>query len=437
MTALNGPILFDAAGSDSQASGCGPSTAVFGTGVAGTGGAHTNGVSSTTITFDGVMSLATISVGDLLYLNTSSGRKYTRISSIAGIGSRQVVVENSFNIASGSAVAFAVGGKRLSFAGSSQLFSDAYMDWQVEATNDQTLTATLATAITGVSGAAGFSITYTGVNAYGQLTQSGSGLAIINAASDAATKVVKFVKWQFRHSHATKQYAIQGTDAQTTIIENCVCGADDGTNCPFGLFTRTGGAPTLVVRNSKITRGSGHGLTGAVVAYLSNVEISRMTGNGILDVNGLRASKCLVVHNGGEGIRLAASSSVLTIVSSTVCNNAGDGIEIDTDQGNARSLISRNNVANNGGYGIKATAGNTHLTEVSYNNFYLNSAGASSNITLDSTNSAIDPQFTDNSASVRNYLPTNPLLRDTDFGGGEPGRTQLQSRGVVAHAHAA
>lgn len=107
-------------GSDTAASGAGPATAVT-----GTAAAHTNGVASTTITFADSPDLSGVAQDGsaLLFLNTASGRKFTRISTVDN-SAKTCVVEDSFNIASGSAVNYAIGGKRatLNHADSRKLF---------------------------------------------------------------------------------------------------------------------------------------------------------------------------------------------------------------------------------------------------------------------------------------------------------------------------
>ncbi len=88
-----------------SASGAGPSTAIT-----GTANAHTSGSASTTIEFDDTPDLSGISADDVLYLGTTSGvRKFTRIVSVDD-GADTMVVADSFNIAQGSAVDYAIGG---------------------------------------------------------------------------------------------------------------------------------------------------------------------------------------------------------------------------------------------------------------------------------------------------------------------------------------
>ena len=121
MTALRAAIVFNnSTGSDTAASGLGPATAIT-----GTAAAHTNGSANTTITLTNSPDLSGVQTGDLLWLKTASGRQYSPIAS-ADNTAKTVTVDSSFNIASGSAVNYAIGGKRatLDHADSRTLLTD-------------------------------------------------------------------------------------------------------------------------------------------------------------------------------------------------------------------------------------------------------------------------------------------------------------------------
>jgi len=109
MTTPNGPILFNSTtGSDTAASGLGPSSAVIGS------SAELDGTSTVDVSFDGV-SLSGISAGDLLYCGTSSGRKFSVIASVDTIN-ETITTDDAWPTQSG--VSWSVGGKRRSIAGS-------------------------------------------------------------------------------------------------------------------------------------------------------------------------------------------------------------------------------------------------------------------------------------------------------------------------------
>lgn len=137
MTALNSAILFNStSGSDTAASGCGPATAVTGSGASTTASsAIVTGISTTGV-----------SAGDLLFVQSSSGRKFSVIASVDS--STQVTCDDVFaNTESGRS--WAVGGKRSTFdnADSRELFTTnfhtAVLD-KIKTETDQTLTSTIA-----------------------------------------------------------------------------------------------------------------------------------------------------------------------------------------------------------------------------------------------------------------------------------------------------
>ncbi len=97
MTTANGNVLFNSdTGSDTQSSGLGPSTSVYGGGASITSGsAIVTGIDTTGVTS-----------GDLLWVLSSTGRQFSIVASVDS--STQVTCENAsmqdFNINRGGAV---------------------------------------------------------------------------------------------------------------------------------------------------------------------------------------------------------------------------------------------------------------------------------------------------------------------------------------------
>ena len=103
MTAPSGPILFNSStGNDSTASGLGPATAVIGS------SAELDGTSTVDLSYDG-MDLSGISAGDLLFCDTTSGRKFSIIASVDTLN-ETITTDDAWGTESG--VSWAVGGKR-------------------------------------------------------------------------------------------------------------------------------------------------------------------------------------------------------------------------------------------------------------------------------------------------------------------------------------
>lgn len=134
MTVPNGPILFNSAtGSDSTASGLGPSIALSGSGA------------STTASSGVVTGISTsgVSAGDLLWLESLSGRQFSIIASVDS--GTQVTCDDVFDNTE-NGVIWAIGGKRASFdtTSSRRLFAeDTIFMCRVESETDQTLTSPL------------------------------------------------------------------------------------------------------------------------------------------------------------------------------------------------------------------------------------------------------------------------------------------------------
>jgi hypothetical protein len=133
MTTPNGPIVFNSTdGSDTAASGLGPSVALTGNGASTTGSsAVVTGISTTGVT-----------AGDLLWVQSSSGRQFSIIASVDS--STQVTCDDVFaNTESGRT--WAIGGKRATWdnADSRQSFTDS-QGWTFETETDQTLTSHIA-----------------------------------------------------------------------------------------------------------------------------------------------------------------------------------------------------------------------------------------------------------------------------------------------------
>lgn len=139
MTTPNGAIKFHAtSGSDTQASGLGPATALYGSGASTDGTAVVTGITTTGV-----------SAGDLLWVQTASGRQFSIIASVDS--GTQVTCDDTFTLGSGQT--WAIGGKRATWdnASSRQLFTDAGdKGWTVETESDQTLTSEIDMSGTGV-----------------------------------------------------------------------------------------------------------------------------------------------------------------------------------------------------------------------------------------------------------------------------------------------
>lgn len=136
MTTPNGNVLFNATtGSDTQSSGLGPATSVYGSGASITSGSNVvTGIDTTGV-----------SSGDLLWVLSSTGRQFSVIATVDS--SQQVTCDDTFAVTE-TGRTWACGGKRatLDDASSRRLIGDGgatdlpYPAW-AEIETDQTITA--------------------------------------------------------------------------------------------------------------------------------------------------------------------------------------------------------------------------------------------------------------------------------------------------------
>jgi len=138
MTTPNGNIIFNAnEGSDTQASGLGPRNAVYGS---------TATINSTSSTVTGIDTTG-VRAGDLLWVQSSTGRQFNVIQSV--LNQTSVACDNNFDVAE-SGRTWAIGGKRATLDNSDSRrlighlnVSDLPSEAWVELETDQTFTSSV------------------------------------------------------------------------------------------------------------------------------------------------------------------------------------------------------------------------------------------------------------------------------------------------------
>lgn len=331
MTAPAGPIVFNnSTGSDTAASGLGPATAVT-----GTAAAHTNGAASTTITLTNSPDLSGVTAGHLLWLNTASGRQFSVIASVDD-GADTVTVDDSFNIASGSAVDYAIGGKRSTFdnADSRTLFGSAgaLPGWTIETETDQTLTSVLTLAANG-------STTTGCINLVAASPHS-----VINQTTNAAVLDFTGSEWGLSNLKLTNS---GGTKTNSHgILLTKTSGRVLLANCIIGDATDT------------LNHGVNRGGSGQMRPMLFRTEICFCTGNGIENTGGsgslLSITNCTVHDNTGIGVRIQyGSGSYFPVIDTLIYNNGGDGIQVNSSSNTSLPHIQGCSIWGNGGDGIQ------------------------------------------------------------------------------------
>jgi hypothetical protein len=420
MTAISGNIVFNSStGSDTQASGCGPATAVYGTGAATTASsAVVTGINTTGV-----------SVGDLLWVDTASGRQFSVIASVDS--GTQVTCDGTFaNTASG--LTWAIGGKRATFnnADSRTLFAQtngAQPGWTIVTETNQTITgATSIGSGNACSGSYSAYITVKGDDPDNHRVINYSGTSSINIFSWGGGTEVQFENLKFTHSGASGTVTGIGFGSTAhAVIRNCIFGDSTNdlatgvysgrrttvSNCLFqnctvrGIHTASNGAAFVdkCMFKDNLT-GVDYNNTNSVQVYRSifwgNTTYGINMAHGYVHTGPRNIVGCIFVDNasaiynstyeGWVGLNLQDN---LFVGNTTACNNASS---------------SQGNVVNFGGY----------------NYFYDNGTNA--------TNVALQP--TDDTSS----LTTDPFIDSAsgDFtlndtaGGGAVLRAAEQSVGI-------
>lgn len=376
-------------GSDTAASGAGPATAV-----SGTAAAHTNGSASTTITLTNSPDLSGVATDGsaALWLKTTSGRQWSKITAVDD-GADTVTVEDSFNIASGSAVDYAIGGKRatLDDSDSRQLLADMVVGWVVELEDDQSISSELDIL--------GYCLIKSDSTTIRKITQSANE-ACIHLDSNEVFRM-EYLKLENTNGTKTSANGLRRSVSNNKLV---------AVNCIFGDAT------------NQLLRA----MTGLTHATLYNCEITDCTSDGILYTD-LIGACCWIHDNGGNGIE--ANTDDIVLVDSVIEGNTERGIfcrpfdtrllrncviRDNTQSGLYLGLVAPSStqpqrgvildcqITENGGYGIEyrspATDWSEHIHD--FNNFGTGGTANTSGDTNESTllgdnNINVDPQYAD------------------------------------------
>ena len=350
MTAINGPILFNATtGSDTAASGLGPSVAVIGS------SAELDGTSTVDVSFDGV-SLSSISSGDLLYCSTSSGRQFSIIASVDTVN-ETITTDDAWPTESG--VSWAVGGKRATFDGSVQIFSDWYGGWIVETETDQTVAIDLRANFVG--GTANNNVEIRCNNKTITQTLNSFWTAIFALPQHCTVKDAVLTT---SLASGGLLLATLGNGSGGRLVENVHIDATLGGG---GLTYCAYMGRDALFRNCSFKNGS-YGVYAVWFQEFNNCLFDSNTNNGAFVSHHGGFTNCIFSNNGSHGL-LTGSSRYQFVFSCIAYNNGGDGFNVPgTIDGLAQFI---NNIASeNTGYGYNfPTAQSNPVIEcVDYNN---------------------------------------------------------------------
>lgn len=446
-------ILIDSTtGSDTLASGAGPSTALTGS-AAATDGA------GTTVTLDGSPDLSNVATdgSHVIFFNDSTAgkRNFGKITAKANSGTPTASVTVSDALAlSASGKSWAIGGKRASIGGttSSKLINnnggagDALAGWimQLASGHSETISSTLSFPGSG-DGTIG-PITLQGdpnfsVRPLLTFSNNGDALQVPNG-----TFYIQFRHLELQNSNATKTSSL-AIDANVGAGAGCMfenIKIAHSTN----KFWRGIIFPSLGIINCEIGYCANIGIehtnfsntVGGATGYIRNCYIHDCGSHGILDDGCISVEECIIANNTGDGYQriLTGSSTASTIRNNTFDNNGSDGIELQQASSNSdNALIIENNIfSNNAAYGINFSGSLTDAQlkvaaiKLLNNNFYNNTSGKYNSITSASSEGEqiLNPQYV-NTAGGNYSIGTN--LKALGYPTTNIGASQSSTRSYV------
>jgi hypothetical protein len=331
MTAPNGSIVFNnSTGSDTQSSGLGPSTAVYGSGASTTGSsAVVTGIDTTGV-----------SAGDLLWVQSSSGRQFSIILSVDS--STQVTCDDQFANTESSRT-WAIGGKRATWDNSDSVkifTADAKSDWDIVTETDQTITQqiTLCLGCISIRGIENGALPVIEQTSNNTLFQNGQNQSVI------------FHSLNFKYSHPTKDkvgfYFGYGRAVFINVVAN-----DPNKNWS-----------TFAAR--ACCNPAGFFFDSCIIGNCTSDGVSASQGGGIY-INS-------IFHDNG---RYGVYSNYCTCVGCVFINNADNGLYVT----GVSSLISNNMFISNGGYGLAYVLYTQGSVYSSTSNYYYNNTSGKTN----------------------------------------------------------
>jgi hypothetical protein len=331
-------------GSDTQASGAGPTTALFGTNASFAGSVWT---------LDGSPDLSGVAVdgSHVIWANTTTGRQFFNITAKDNALKTVTVADAPAGTATGRT--WGIGGKRqtLNAASSRTLFAvtvGAKAGWiiDIEAAADYVLTTELDISFLG-SIADGPIRIYSSSGTKPVITSSTSGIHLFDVGTAQA---VNFQNLKFTHSGATRGHGITSWASMTQF---CWFDNLEFDGCQVGIRGSYGSDWTF--QNCSFTR----------------IVSKNCTSHGIeIAGEGNILSGLYVHHNAGSGIYGTGGSNIGThaIVNALITNNTGRGIYWNSTENNIHGVSIVNcTIANNGSDGIRNIMGtgfNTRYTHL-------------------------------------------------------------------------
>ena len=410
-------IIFDATnGSDTQASGAGPDTAVFGT------QARTSAPGTTTV-ID--LSLDAPDLSEVLddgthclWISCASGRQFSKITAVDD-SAKTVTVADAVGTST-TGLTWGIGGLRKNFSTASSLTlfgsAGAKPGWTIRTLTDQSISAVITLGTSGDTTSGHITIEGDSPTSHRVINQTSASTRSFTAG---AINYIQFKNLKFTHSHATKTNAqAMANSAGITgwRFVNCIFG--DATNKLPGMMMHQDTVNILMIdcevcKTSTGTDGIsinvGTSVTSTPCYTMIGCSIHDCARHGIYLQNAGAVSfamdHCLVYANGGDGINYGAACRFPHIKNSIINGNTGDGIDLGSSVQIGDGAILNTHITNNGAYGITAASGQGAIGLINYCNFYGNTTADRLNVTAGDNDTAVNPAFT--SASTGNFTPTS------------------------------
>ena len=292
----------------------------------------------------------------VLFLNTTSGRKFFTIEGVNDSADTVTVTEAPAGTTSG--LNWGIGGKRATWdnSDSRQAFADAAgLFWTFETETSQTLTSTISLDDVYVTGAS------TGIGDRQLVTTSVSNLTFFNNTG-ASSAVNNLKNLRFTNSNATKTdgEAFLSTAASNTYFYNCEFG--DATDQLHKATDRSGGSSNMYFKHCYIHDTVSNGLStgggGTIEAY--NCVAWNCGGASFLNASGpMTLFNCVVLDSGSTGA--TSGSSVYSY--NCIFHTGTTGIS-------APNVGSHNTVYYGLTTGIDVTSGTTPYTNIIDINYF-------------------------------------------------------------------
>lgn len=398
-------VINASTGSDTQASGAGPATALFGTAAATTNGSNIVTLSVDAPDLSGVATDGSAAI----WVLTSAGRRFNKVTSVDNTA-KTVTCEDNFTV-SDAADTWGLGGKRATLAGSSTVAgtTGAHSGWTISLENNETISATFTVSCSGDS--TNGVIRFKGDSASTRRVLTCSANASIFTVSGANTL---FENFEFQNTNGTKTSAngiITSGAVSPIYVKNCVFG--NSTNTLLDGI-RIGSSATVYAIDCefKYCTGQGGNITAGTTSTLDCLGCisHHNTGAGFLTASaaGLRINlnRCASYLNSGSGVKCA--SNPMMVRQSTFDANSVDGFEATAAGTGYQLILHSNNFTNNTTAGVALnTDPGTQIPLAACNNFYGNGSARVNFATTYDGDIAINPGYTD--AANGNFIVTRSM----------------------------